>query len=293
MFDKCEETYETLNKYRSIWREKEIVLSELDPSIRRTFVARNWISLSELFEPPPAALIRELYSNLSVYSEDTGGHYLTTWICGREFTISKQVVFEALGVAIVHKLVYPYTEFLVVDDMMSLLCGHLVSWGSEPRINSYKFTELNSLYSWITCHNIYPISHVHTVPIKHCAFLYALINDGSMCFPTMFIQTIVEGQKLFFPLFIFRILRYLEMSKFPSPELVHIMAPIGIAYLRQRQTQMKSAEPSTGTSKRPRGDASTTSGAMLAAEETYVDPTAAVDLLDILRMLVLLCHFEP
>ena len=124
MFDKCEETYETLNKYRSIWREKEIVLSELDPSIRRTFVARNWISLSELFEPPPAALIRELYSNLSVYSEDTGGHYLTTWICGREFTISKQVVFEALGVAIVHKLVYPYTEFLVVDDMMSPLCGH-------------------------------------------------------------------------------------------------------------------------------------------------------------------------
>ena len=89
MFDKCEETYETLNKYRSIWCEKEIVLSELDPSIRRTFVARNWISLSELFEPPPAALIRELYSNLSVYSEDTGGHYLTTWIYGREFTISK------------------------------------------------------------------------------------------------------------------------------------------------------------------------------------------------------------
>ena len=30
-------------------------------------------------------------------------------------------------------------------------------------------------------------------------------------------------------------------------------------------------------SKRPRGDASTTSGAMLAAEETYVDPTAIVD----------------
>ena len=30
-------------------------------------------------------------------------------------------------------------------------------------------------------------------------------------------------------------------------------------------------------SKRPRGDASTTSGAMPAAEETYVDPTAIVD----------------
>ena len=40
---------------------------------------------------------------------------------------------------------------------------------------------------------------------------------------------------------------------------------------------MKSAEPSTGMFKRPRGDASTTSGAMLVAEETYVDLTIVVD----------------
>ena len=43
---------------------------------------------------------------------------------------------------------------------------------------------------------------------------------------------------------------------------------------------MKSAEPSIGTSKRSRGEASTiatASSAMPAAEETYVDPTATVD----------------
>ena len=43
---------------------------------------------------------------------------------------------------------------------------------------------------------------------------------------------------------------------------------------------MKSAEPSTGTSKRSRGEASTAtpaSGAMPATEETFVDPTATVD----------------
>ena len=75
---KCEETYETLTKYRSIWGEREIVLSELDPSIRRNFVSRNWVSLCEVFDPPPVALIREFYSNLSIYSEVTGGHYLTS-----------------------------------------------------------------------------------------------------------------------------------------------------------------------------------------------------------------------
>ena len=67
------------------------------------------------------------------------------------------------------------------------------------------------------------------------------------------------------------------MSEFPSLELVHIMSPIGTIYLRQRQAQMKSAEPSTGTSKRPRGDASTTSSAMPVVEETYVDSTVVVD----------------
>ena len=107
-------------------------------------MSRNWVSLCEVFDPPPVALIREFYSNLFIYSEVTGGHYLTSWIRGQEFTITKQTIFEALGVPLVRKPTYPYTEFPVVDDMMSLLCGRLVSWGSEPRINSFAFIELNS-----------------------------------------------------------------------------------------------------------------------------------------------------
>ena len=55
---KCEETYETLTKYRSIWCEREIVLSELDPSICRNFVSRNWVSLCEVFDLPPAVFVR-------------------------------------------------------------------------------------------------------------------------------------------------------------------------------------------------------------------------------------------
>ena len=65
---KCEETYETLTKYGSIWGEREIVLNELDPSICWNFVSRNLDSLCEVSNPHPPALIREFYSNLSVYS---------------------------------------------------------------------------------------------------------------------------------------------------------------------------------------------------------------------------------
>jgi len=60
--------------------------------------------------PPPAALIKEFYSNLYVYSKATGGHYLTSWIRGQEFTIIKQTISEALGVPLVRKPTYPYTE---------------------------------------------------------------------------------------------------------------------------------------------------------------------------------------
>ena len=94
--------------------------------------------------------------------------------------------------SVVRKPTYPYTIFPAVDDMMSLLCGGPISWEIEPRINSCELTELNSLYLRISCHNIYPVSHVHTVPIERCAFLYALVIEGSMCFLSMFIQTIVD-----------------------------------------------------------------------------------------------------
>ena len=41
LYAKCEDTYETLTKYRSIGGKQEIVLSESDPSIHRNLVSRN------------------------------------------------------------------------------------------------------------------------------------------------------------------------------------------------------------------------------------------------------------
>ena len=78
LIDKCKETYETLTKYRFIRGEREIILSELDPSICSNFVSRNWVSLCEVSDPPLAALIKEFYSNLSIYPEMTSDHYLTS-----------------------------------------------------------------------------------------------------------------------------------------------------------------------------------------------------------------------
>ena len=109
-----------------------------------------------------------------------------------------------------------------------------------------------------------------------------------MCFPSLFIQTVVEiyrskskAQKLFFAVFIYRVLNFLGLKDFPTLELVHIIDPIGATFLKQQQAQMKSAEPSTRTLKRPKGEAfsaALASGDQFVAEEVHVDPTVAVDL---------------
>lgn len=163
--------------------------------------------------PLPIALIGEFYSNLFIYFASFGGHYLTTWIWGEEFQITKQIVSEALQVPFVQRPTYPYTESPPLDDVMSLLCERSVSWGSEPRLHSRLLTEVNYLLFRIACHNIFHISHVHTIPIDRCIFLYALITDGSICFLFLFVQTIVEvhrnksrKQHLFFLVFICRFL---------------------------------------------------------------------------------------
>ena len=115
--------------------------------------------------------------------------------------------------------------------------------------------------------------------------MYALVTDAPMSFPTLFIRSLVKvygscstAHGLFFLVFIHRILLHLGLDEFPASEPVHIIAPIGATFLRQRAAQMRAS------SKHPRVESS--SGAAPSPPpsssdpiaEEYVDPTAAVDL---------------
>ena len=68
--EKNQETYEKLNIFRSIWAEHKVILDELDLEIRRNFERKGWLPLLKVEHPPPAALIREFYLNLSVHFDD-------------------------------------------------------------------------------------------------------------------------------------------------------------------------------------------------------------------------------
>ena len=133
---------------------------------------------------------------------------------------------------------YLYDESPPLDDIMSYLTSTSIQWGTDPRIISHELTEIHYLFFWISFHSIWPISHLHTIPIKRCAFLYALATNTPMSLPHLFIQSLVEVHRssysahaLFFPIFIHRILLHLGLDEFPASKPVHIIAPIGATFL--------------------------------------------------------------
>ena len=116
--ERSRETFEKLNSKRKIWAEHSVILDEVDPAIQANLESRGWLSLLEIDHPPPTALIREFFSNLSCHIYDSNT-VVQSWIRGVEFTITPRVVFEALGVPIVIDLVYPYDESPPIDEVMS------------------------------------------------------------------------------------------------------------------------------------------------------------------------------
>ena len=138
--DKCREAFDSLNCKRKIWAERAVVLDELDPAIRANFESRGWLPLLEIDHPPPTALIRKFFSNLSCHIYDSNT-LVRSWIQGVEFTITPRVVAEALGVPVVREADYPYDESPSLDVVMSYITGSSIQWGSDPRITSAELTE--------------------------------------------------------------------------------------------------------------------------------------------------------
>ena len=95
-----------------------MILDEVNPSIRANLESKSWLSLLKIHHPPPTALIREFFSNLSCHIYDSNT-LSWSWIRGVEFTITPRVVVEALGVPVVTEPIYPYAEAPPIDVVMS------------------------------------------------------------------------------------------------------------------------------------------------------------------------------
>ena len=107
----------------------------------------------EIDHPPPTAVIREFFSNLSCHVYDSNT-LVRSWIQGVEFTITPRVVAEALGVLVVMELVYPYAETSPLDVVMSYIIGSSTQWGFDPWITFAELTETAYLFFRIACHSL-------------------------------------------------------------------------------------------------------------------------------------------
>ena len=144
-----------------------MILDEVDPAIRANLESRGWLFLLEINHPPPTALIKEFFSNLSCHVYDSNT-LVRSWIQGVEFTITSRVVAEALGVPIVTDLVYPYAEPPPIDVVMSHITGSSIQWGFDHRITSSALSETAYLFLRAACHSLWPISHLHIIPLERC-----------------------------------------------------------------------------------------------------------------------------
>ena len=95
---------------------------DVDLAIWANFESKGWLSLLEVDHPPPTALIREFFLNLSCHIYDSNT-LVRSWIRRVEFTITPRVVAKAFGVLVIFDPVYPYDESPSIDEVMSHITG--------------------------------------------------------------------------------------------------------------------------------------------------------------------------
>lgn len=121
-------------------------------------------------------------------------------------------------------------------------------------------------------------------------FLYAFVSGASISFPHLFLRSLNEVHRssivrhaLIHPIFIHRILLFLGLDGFPSGEPVHVIAPIGDTFLRQRPAQLRvtpsrpRGASSSGVPPPPSSTGTTAAETSGAAADTYVPPSTASD----------------
>ena len=107
-------------------------------------------------------------------------------------------------------------------------------------------SEIAYLFLRVACHSLWPISHLHIIPLVRCVFLYTFMFGASINFPHLLLHSLNEvhrssavGHALIHPIFIHRILLFLGLANFPAGESVHVVGPLGATFLRQRAAHLR------------------------------------------------------
>ena len=82
-------------------------------------------------------------------------------------------------------------------------------------------------------------SHLHTIRLERCVFLYAFMSGASISFPHLFLHSLNEVHRssserhaLIHSIFIHKIVLFFNLADFPSSEPVYVVAPLDATFLR-------------------------------------------------------------
>ena len=102
-----------------------------------------------------------------------------------------------------------------------------------------ELTKTTYLSFRIACHSLWPISHLHSIPLERYMLLYALVFGASISFLHLFLRSLNEVHRssaiahaFIHPIFIHMILLFLGLNDFSTGEPVHVIAPIDATFLR-------------------------------------------------------------
>ena len=128
-------------------------------------------------------------------------------------------------------------------------------------------------------------------------FLYTFMSSASISFPHLFLHSLNKvhrsstvGHVIIHPIFIHRILLFLGLADFPSGEPVHVIAPLGATFLRQRATHLR-VDPScprgafSGVVSPPPSSTGATETSGAGGADSDVPPPTTSNDSDIRRML--------
>ena len=100
---------------------------------------------------------------------------------------------------------------------------------------------------------LHPLSHYNSITKPRARFLFPLLEDISIDFPSHFILSLIDvyrdtatRDKLIFPSAIMQILRHFSVS-FPKSPHFSVMCAIDAATFRRRKAQLKPRRPQTET----------------------------------------------
>ena len=174
---------------------------------------------------------------------------------------------------------------------MSHMTGSSIQWGSDPWITSSALSETAYLFLRVACHSLWPISHLHTIPLERYVFLYTFMSGASISFPHLFLHSLNEvhrssaiGHARIYPIFIHRILLFLGLADFPASEPVQVVGPLGATFLRQRATHLRvdpSVSRGASSSSIPLPPSSTSAAETFGAAVANVPPSTTSDDSDI------------